>query len=559
VQFEVTPSTITKWLSSDGSTLVKGFTAVISGTGFVAGSTVEMWTSAATATPWKIDSSGQTLWVQVPMNAAAGRITIIRPGGDPIFSTAFAQYTEGGINWLSTNHGYAPGYNSWFLQTGSEVDIAGYGFQQGARVIFGDPGTSDPQTLLNDAGTAGIGAIPTTINQAGTWLSVDVPRYAVNGPVKVIEPDGTVLTNPGIPAFVVANYRNTDGFSFPNFVFDVTWDLVKGEYGSQVDISLFGLDTGIPSPEGLLFWWLSGWALDGKGACFGMALTSVLLSEYEYSQIDATNGLPSGAAQTVFNLQQNGPLTTMIEENHLAQFSSQIISYCKNWELTNLTFGINAKEVYSQIATDLQHGDHPIISLAAGANHAVVAYDLEPGPKGDGDYYIDVYDPNRPFDPNNEKYGINSHMANEQASRIYVDPASGWSFTMAGSTTQNSGGFDSLVVIPAGLVAGGVTFPGSLGLFQVILGSTGASTAASHGGATTPVGSSGVAPAAVEATPTVSTAPRELGSPSPLAEDGIAPLTFELPEVITGMPVPQGPGNGSWSFGSFKKLAHQRD
>jgi hypothetical protein len=547
VQFEVTPSTITKWLSSDGSTLVRGFTAAIIGTGFVPGSTVEFGSPAATATPSIIDPSGQTLWVKVPMNAVAGgRITIIRPGGDPIISTAFAQYTEGGILSLSTNHGYAPGYDSAFLQTGSEVDIAGYGFQPGARVIFGNPGTSNPKHLLALAGTAGIGAIPTAISPNGTWLSVDVPRYAVNGPVEVIEPDGTVLTNPSMQTFVVANYRNTDGFSFQNFNFNVTWDMVTGEYGSQVD-----------SPEGLLFWAICAGAFNGKGACFGMSLTSVLLSEYESSQIDATNGLPSGAAPTVFNLEQNGPLTAMIEENHLAQLSAEIISYCKDWETQNLLFGINAAQVYSQIASALQKGDHPIISLQSGADHAVVAYDLEPGPKGDGDYYIDVYDPNRPFGPNNEQTDINTHMGIEQASRIYVDPASGWSFTMAGNSAPNSGGFDSLLVIPAGLVASGVTFPGSISGLFMILGSTGASTAASHGGATTPAGSSGVAPTAVEAMPAVSTAARELGSPSPLAEDGIAPLTFELPEVITGMPVPQGPEHGSWSFGSFKKLAHQ--
>jgi hypothetical protein len=293
-----------------------------------------------------------------------------------------------------------------------------------------------------------------------------VPRYAVNGPIEVIEPDGVALAS--AQTFIVNNYRNTFAFSFSNFTFNIDWNNVKGEFGgNQVDFTFFGNDTGIPNPFALLFWGISAAALNGKGACFGMALTSVLLSEYEPSQINASNGLPNGAAPIVYNLQRNNSLDEMIEQNHLAQFSSEIINAYGNWQLS----AHSAASVYNQINNALLAGDHPIISMQAGANHAVVPYDLEPGPKGNGDYYIDVYDSNRPFNGDgSEITSITDHASIEGVSRIYIDPAAGWSFTMADNSTH-SGGYGTLQVYTASLVANGVTMPLSLnGLGNIIFG-----------------------------------------------------------------------------------------
>jgi hypothetical protein len=565
VQFIVTPSTITGWTSSNGPTLLKGFPATITGTGFVPGSTVEFGWPGANGTQTQIDTqngqNGRWVTATVPMNAVDGPITIVRPGGDPIVSSAIADFTEGSITSLSTYSGFAPGYNVTYLQTGSEVDIAGYGFQQGAKVIFGDPSTSDPQKLLKLANTPGIGATPITINGGGTWLSVDVPRYAVDGPVEVIEPDGTPLKATQVQDFVVSNYRDTFGFSFQNFNFNITWDLLKGEYGGkQVDYTVLDYDTGIPTWQALLVWGFAAWKLNGKGACYGMALTSVLLSEYQPGLINGTNGLPNGAAPTVFNLQQNGPLTTMIEQNHLAQFSAQIIAAFKNWQIANSQNQIDAGYVYNLIAAALQQGDHPIVSLQSGANHSVVAYDLEPGPKQNGDYYIDVYDPDRPFDglDAQEHTDPTKHMNIEQASRIYVDPSSGWSFMMNGGGTY-SGGFGTLEVLPAGLVAGGVTFPTTLdGVLKVILGSSGRSAPASRSGTPTPIGPRAAGLTAARATPAAPGAPRPSGSPSPLDSGCVAPLSFESSDVVAGMPVPLGPGTSPWAFGGqARKIAYQ--
>jgi hypothetical protein len=461
VYFSVMPSFINGWTTTDpdGTTLVDGFATTIAGAGFVAGSTVQFGSASATATPTSIDPSGKSLTVTVPMNAVSGPITILRPGGEAIVSTTNAQYTEGGINSLNTTVGYAPGYSKFYLQAGSSVTIAGYGLQQKAVVLFG-PGTSDPQKLKDLASK--YGTAPTSVDPSGTSLSVNVPLSAVTGPLVVVEPDGTALQS--AQTFTVNDYRNTNGFSFGNFNPNVNFDNLKAEYGgSQVDIAVnvFGneIDTGIPSPWALGVVAVAAGSLS-NGACFGMALTSVLLSEYTPSLIDAANGLPANAAPTVFNLQQNGPLTDMINHNHLAQISVEVINYYVQWQASSHS----AASVYNQISTMLAAGQNPLVSLQSGANHSVVAYNLEPGPKGNGDYYIDVYDPNRPFNETAQ----DSCASVEADSRIYVDPSSGWSFKMAGGNTY-SGGYGTLEVIPASLVSGGVTFPQPWDLAKIAL------------------------------------------------------------------------------------------
>jgi hypothetical protein len=492
VTLHVTPSVITGWSSAAGpNLLIKGFSATITGTGFVPGSTVQFGAPGATAMP-AIKAGGTLLTVTVPASAVPGPITIIRPGGDPIVSATNPTYIRGRVASLSSIVGYAPGYNVATLDAGSEVDVFGAGFEQGARVIFGDPGTTDPNALKTLADQ--VAASPSSISLDGTVMHVNVPRYAVDGPVVVVEPDGTGLKLAA--GFHINNYRNTFGFSFQNgFPYTVTWDNVKNEFGAdQVDIygphpqavpyppfviAEWG-DLGVPTPLALEAWAIMKKTLDNDGTCFGMALTSILMNEFHPDWINATNGLPPGVLPTVFNLQMNDALGTMIEQNHIAQDSAEVISYFLDWQAENLNQNFNSLDIYKKVNDALQAGDHPIISIQAGAQHSVVAYDLEPGPHNDGGFYIDVYDPNRPFngpyDPT-ESTDITNHRLIEQASRIYIDPANGWSFTMAGSSSKgmagllgngHGGGYGTLEVIPASLVANGVTFPVTpTGLLQV--------------------------------------------------------------------------------------------
>ena len=192
------------------------------------------------------------------------------------------------------------------MQTGSSVTITGNGFIPGDLVLFGDPGTTDPKQLRTIAEQ--VGATPTALN--GTSLTVNVPRSAISGPIVVVDPVGadSAIGLKSPQGFTVKDYRNTFCFSFKNFSFNVTWDMVKGEFGgNQVDIcpgipfTNICWDTGIPNPLALALWGDEAIAFNGNGACYGMALASVVMSENP-GMINAANGLPSGASPTIYNL-----------------------------------------------------------------------------------------------------------------------------------------------------------------------------------------------------------------------------------------------------------------
>jgi hypothetical protein len=391
--------------------------------------------------------NGQRCWLAPAVYASLGRPPYVN-----IPDIHFVNLPSGPVvipkGWnsvLSTTNGYAPGYSAQYLQTGSAVKVYGSGFVPGTRVKFGS--------------YSGFLATPTAIDPKGTWLTVNVPRYATSGPLQLIFPNGTVIKT--TETFTVHDYLNTFGFSFQNFGFNVTWGMVKGEFGGdQVDITVgvpftsLQYDTGVPSPLALAFWGVLAASMNGKGACFGMALASDKL---------AASGF------TPYSLPETASLNTMIEENQLGTGSAEMIHYAAGWALS----GHSAQGVYNQLSSLLASGDHPIICLGSGAWHAVTAYDLEPGPKGNGDYYIDIYDSNRPADPFND-------ALQEMASRIYIDPSKGWSFQMAGGSTYGGGyGADSFMVVPSSVLSGNLTMPASLsGLLTIIFGSGVAAPAA---------------------------------------------------------------------------------
>lgn len=516
------------------SNLHQGLPMTIQGLGFVPGSIVQFGqpganTPSLQATPTSIASNGSSLTVVVPASAANGVISIIRPGGAAILS-GYAAFSQAVVNRLSTTYGYAPGYSSQFLQIGSSLTIYGSGFLPGAKVEFGATGES------GKAVDSQFFTTPVSIDPNGNWMTVTVPRCAVNGVISVIEPNGTVSTSS--QTFTVYDYRNTFGFSFHNFDFNVSMGTIESEFGGdQVDITIptpWGttIDTGVPSPFSLAFLGMAAATMNGDGACFGMALTSQLLAA-NYSAINAANGLPANAVPTVYNLRRNGPLTAMIEQNHLAQYSAEMINYFAGWTAVNaLGGGITAGSVYSQISSLLASGQHPIISMQAGADHAVVAYNLESIP-GSSAYYIDVYDPNRPFNLTGAENGSAlDHVNFENASRIYVNPASGWSFQMEGNTYSSgnsngsyySGGFGTLEVIPVGVVSGSLNMPTTLsGLGALVFGSDPASGNVAEAPLSVSLGD-GSAPASsrfVQHTP-VTVAPDRIS-----ADNGTTPIALD--------------------------------
>jgi hypothetical protein len=138
-------------------------------------------------------------------------------------------------------------------------------------------------------------------------------------------------------------------------------------------------------------------------------------------------------------------------------------------------------DTYNQIESALQARHHPIISMQAGANHAVVAYNIEDDPNTPGAYYIDVYDCNRPEEGETT---VAAHVQTETDSRIHIGPGDGWSFKMQDGSIHQ-GGFDTLEVYSASLAANGVTLPNNIfaivsgGVLTVIFGSAGSTASAS--------------------------------------------------------------------------------
>ena len=95
------------------------------------------------------------------------------------------------ISSLSTITGYAPGYSTQYQNTGSSVTINGHGFHQGDYVLFGNPGTTTPGSVLSIANTPINGepvGVVGVVNASGTAITVTVPRSAITGPVLVVDP-----------------------------------------------------------------------------------------------------------------------------------------------------------------------------------------------------------------------------------------------------------------------------------------------------------------------------------------------------------------------------------
>jgi hypothetical protein len=289
------------------------------------------------------------------------------------------------------------------LQPGTTVTITGSGFVPGMTVQFGS-GASAPEA---------------SINHDATSITVQVPFGAVDGPLTLTRPGETIMLPPTTQMLTVHSFRDTNGFNFGNnFDVPITFDMVQNAFGydqTHIGVKVFGIGvtTPLPNPAALAFLAAANATHLGDGICFGFSL-SELNFLHNPGMINAQYGLNAGQPATIYNLNYNDTLTAYLEQNQLVQWSQELLTYKAS------TGGMSGTDLYAQLQGLLQSGPAIISIRDFGHGHAVVAYDLQGTPDN---FYIDVYDPNRPFDPNTDRTSNN----NEMSSRIQVT-GNAWSF-----------------------------------------------------------------------------------------------------------------------------------
>jgi hypothetical protein len=373
--------------------------------------------------------------------------------------------TPGHFSSISPTEGFEP-VN---MQLGTLVTIAGVGFVQGSTVTFG---TGGPIATAN------------WVSSDGTLLAVNVPRAAVSGPLSINRPGHSTLTTGS--SFTVHSFRDTNAFSFPNYSPEITFQNVSDAFGydathvSVDDVTgpvgwlakQAGIDVTTPSPTplALAFTAAAEAVLGGHGECFGMDLASQILQHQPQRIFDEFT--LNGNGTTVYDLEKTDDLANWIQQLLLYQWSAEMLNYFVNWEASSH----DDAGVYSLLQSQLQVGEHPLISLPS-VKHAVAAYDLTGTPD---DFQIWTYNPNRPYDD----VGVDEsqylkHLQAEANDIIHVKNGQ-WTFISQLNPQEVSGGdFSSLIVVPWGTIPDQPTLPGAdsfTTLYQISLGSGGSSS-----------------------------------------------------------------------------------
>ncbi|HEV3313107.1 MAG TPA: hypothetical protein VG815_21565, partial [Chloroflexota bacterium] len=351
-----------------------------------------------------------------------------------------------------TATGFNPG-TGWTpvsLHPGTPITIQGSSFCPGMTVQFGN--VNAQVTVPTPAATSS--------------ATVSVPRLATTGPISVISPDGTV-TSSTAGTFTVDSYRNQDGFSFNN-----NGGALEAQVGNGYDLNremtdVFGyaqthlrvnfcfpfdctVQTGIPDPIAAVMTALAGAFIPtSSGLCFGFATGSQRLLHFDQSF--SPFPLQSGATSTtVWNLAGPSgaslPVAQYVHEMHVEQMSTEFLGHWLSEVAANAAQGVvgtDSTYIRNEVTQSLNHGNFPLISMAqiSGSGyegHVVVAYNIENAPGG---FYIDVYDPNRPFTTGENSDAV-AHAAAENNSRVFIGSNGQWSFfgNFAGGSDAWSGG-----------------------------------------------------------------------------------------------------------------------
>jgi hypothetical protein len=350
---------------------------------------------------------------------------------------------------------------------GSTVALTGTNFCQGTTIRFGNSAADAPATVPN-------------ISQ----MTVTVPRNATSGPLQVISPTGEV--GAAGPVFAVDSYRNTNGFQFSNSfgADDVGWSDIEGVFGDAAYID-WSFCPGCLVP-GQPLRSRSPLALDvldearsvlKDGLCFGFTFGSLRIAAGDV-RLDNTSdplrrdslwNVSSAWALTDPSTQTKSELFRYLVRSAASQFSFQSAD-----ARTQYARGLDAAPqkgdyIRAQVSSALAAGGFAVISVShhkggflgfggAWEGHALAAIDVEGDPADPSAFYIDLYDPNRPFSVVEDSDGA-THSDALQRSRIHVDGAGNWTLVSNFATSNEtwSGGSDLLTVTPLSALRGALT------------------------------------------------------------------------------------------------------
>jgi hypothetical protein len=416
-----------------------------------------------------VDENEQVLRVTRNATPASGSFDVYVSGSAGPFSepaaTVEVKRAPPTVSSLSAASGRIP----QSLQPGTPVTISGAGFCPGSTVTFG-----------NSDGVA----TPTSINPQGTQLTVNVPPLATSGSVTVTSAgaSGTAPTPMNIDT-----YRNVNGYQFHNYDPSIDFEQLTDAFGENqtydtIDLCWpFGCNIKFRDPFAMLLNAFANATLD-SGACFGISLSSQRFLEGDRF----LDEFPPGHASSIFGLDArsgpSGELTNFINAMHVSQLSTEFLGhYLARAAALGIEGGAaGSATIFNEIAEVLRAGRHPLVALAEGTTgHVVVAYNLEGAP---GNYSIDVYDSNLPFNEGgNEETEGSHHHDNYIASRISVNSDGEWSLPSSGM----HGNINGIVVTDPGQLPLHPTIPTGLGILKalggIIFGSAGPGNTAQPG------------------------------------------------------------------------------
>ncbi|MFA9271844.1 MAG: hypothetical protein ACEQSX_14025, partial [Baekduiaceae bacterium] len=383
-----------------------------------------------------------TITTTRPNPPATGSVTVraTSPGLPDQTHTITITRATGEITGVSPDTGWVPRD----LRAGTIVTLSGRGLCAGATVQFGNPRAT---------------TTPADVDPTGTSLRVRVPRLATTGPITVSGPDEAIVSAP----FTVLTPRSVEAFKFNNFDHPgIGLDEVTALYGeAQTRITIdpcnplpgvippvCPIPTPLPNPLVGIYIVVSNAALQGKGSCYGIAVTSQHIATGQV----ARSAFPPAGAGSVWELgDRSSPspsLGRQIRTWHSAQLSSSYLGYWIDTSAANLfNRGTGSRNV---IRSELAAGRNPFIALAnGGAGHVVVAHDLIE--HADGSYDVEVYDPNVEF--LTSELGDPAAHAEREGDRsvIRVSPGGFWSHRGMYRDTWR-GASREMVVAPLGVL-----------------------------------------------------------------------------------------------------------